>query len=234
MYLSRIQINPARRGGQKLLGSPQAMHAAVLSSFMGDADNRGRVLWRVDRDEHKTWLYVTSSPRPDFSHIVEQAGWSTTQVEEGSTQSGWDVRGYENLLGSLAAGQTWGFRVTANPTRSTRRGGSQTGATPSGIQTAKSQRYGHVTVDQQLEWFTQRTTGWGFSVAERDSVLDVTVHDRRTERFRRGGQTVTIAKATFDGVLTVSDADALRQALVGGMGPAKGYGCGLLTLAPVG
>lgn len=234
MYLSRIQINPARRGGQKLLGSPQAMHAAVLSSFMDDGDSRGRVLWRVDRDEHRTWLYVTSAPRPDFAHIVEQAGWSTTQVEAEGAQSGWDVRSYENLLGSLAEGQTWGFRVTANPTRSTRRGGSQTGATPSGTQTAKSQRYGHVTVDQQLEWFTQRSTGWGFTVAERDGVPDVVVHDRRTERFRRGGQTVTIAKATFDGVLTVSDADALRQALVSGLGPAKGYGCGLLTLAPVG
>ena len=71
MHLSRIQINPARRGGQKLLGSPQAMHAAVLGSFPEAGDERGRVLWRVDRDEHKTWLYVTSRPRPDFAHIVE-------------------------------------------------------------------------------------------------------------------------------------------------------------------
>ncbi len=229
MHLSRIQINPARRGGQKLLGSPQAMHAAVLSAFPDTGDDRGRVLWRIDRDQHKTWLYVTSRPRPDFAHIVEQAGWATTQ-------DGWDVRAYATLLGSLAEGQNWGFRVTANPTRSTRRAGRQTGAAPSGTsaEVEKSKRYGHVTVDQQLDWFAQRTTGWGFTVAERDGVPDVVVHDRRTERFRRGGQTVTIAKATYDGVLTVTDADALRQALVQGLGPAKGYGCGLLTLAPVG
>lgn len=229
MHLSRIQINPARRGGQKLLGSPQAMHAAVLGSFQESGDERGRVLWRVDRDQHKTWLFVVSGPRPDFAHIVEQAGWATTQT-------GWDVRAYQNLLGSLGEGQAWGFRVTANPTRSTRRVGRQTGATPSGTQSPpeKSQRYGHVTVEQQLDWFAARTAGWGFTVTERDGAPDVVVHERRTEKFQRGGQTVTIAKATFDGVLTVTDADALRQSLVAGLGPAKGYGCGLLTLAPVG
>lgn len=228
MHLSRIQINPARRGGQKLLGSPQAMHAAVLSSFPQAGDERGRVLWRVDRDDHKTWLYVTSRPRPDFAHIVEQAGWSTTQ-------DGWDVRPYTNLLSALADGQTWGFRVTANPTRSTRRAGRLTGAAPSGTdgEPIASKRYGHVTVDQQLDWFAQRTAQWGFDVAERDGVQDIVVHDRRTERFQRAGQTVTIAKATFDGVLTVTDAEALRHALIAGLGPAKGYGCGLLTLAPV-
>jgi CRISPR system Cascade subunit CasE len=229
MHLSRIQINPARRGGQKLLGSPQAMHAAVLHSFPQTGDERGRVLWRVDRDQRATWLYVVSGPRPDFAHIVEQAGWATIQT-------GWDVRSYQSLLGSLTDGQTWGFRLTANPARSTRRAGRQTGAPPSGAteEPTRSKRYGHVTVDQQLDWFAQRTTGWGFSVPERDGAPDVLVRDRRTERFQRDGRTVTISKATFDGALTVVDPDALRHALVAGLGPAKGYGCGLLTLAPVG
>ena len=70
MHLSRIQINPARRGGRRLLGSPQAMHAAVLASFPDGEGDRGRVLWRVDRDEHRVWLYVVSRPVPDFGHIV--------------------------------------------------------------------------------------------------------------------------------------------------------------------
>jgi CRISPR system Cascade subunit CasE len=37
----------------------------------------------------------------------------------------------------------------------------------------------------------------------------------------------------FEGRLLITDPDALRAALVTGIGPAKGYGCGLLTLAPV-
>ncbi|QAY71390.1 type I-E CRISPR-associated protein Cas6/Cse3/CasE [Xylanimonas protaetiae] len=210
MYLSRIQINPARRGGRKLLGSPQAMHAAVLASFPQDDAERGRVLWRVDQDAHRSRLYVVSRPAPDFAHIVEQAGWQTTQDT-------WAVRPYGTLLDRLRPGQTWRFRLTANPSR-----------------THEGKRLGHVTVSQQQEWFLSRTKGWGFTVPEHDGVPDVVVHDRRTDRFRRGAGTVTIAKASFDGVLNITDVDALRAALVAGLGPAKGYGCGLLTLAPQG
>ena len=40
--------------------------------------------------------------------------------------------------------------------------------------------------------------------------------------------------AAADGVLDVDDADRLRSALTEGMGRAKGYGCGLMTLRQVG
>ncbi len=42
---------------------------------------------------------------------------------------------------------------------------------------------------------------------------------------------VTLSTAQFDGVLTVVDADRLREALTAGIGRGKAYGCGLMTLA---
>jgi len=57
------------------------------------------------------------------------------------------------------------------------------------------------------------------------------IRGRRTLRFDRQARTVTLATATFEGHLTVEAPEALRAALIGGIGPAKGYGCGLLTLA---
>jgi len=231
MYLSRVQINEQRRGGRKLLGSPQAMHAAVLWAFPQTSEERGRVLWRVDRDKHCRWLYVVSRPAPDFAHIVEQAGWPTTQ-------EGWTVRPYAPLLDRLDAGQTWAFRVTANPTR-TSRATKVVNHIPvlpfpdSAEDVLRPKRYGHVTVEQQLKWLLDRSSKWGFTIQESNGVQDIVVHDRRTERFSRQGAFVTIAKATFDGILTITDPDALRRAMIEGVGPAKGYGCGLLTLAPV-
>jgi CRISPR system Cascade subunit CasE len=210
MHLSRIQINAARRGGRRLLGSPQAMHAAVMASFPDGRDDRGRVLWRVDRDEHRTWLYVVSMPVPDFAHIVEQAGWQTRDDT-------WAVRPYEPLLHRLAPGQLWAFRLTANPSR-----------------THEGKRYGHVTVAQQQEWLLDRAARWGFAVPSGPAGPELVVRERRTEEFRRGPATVTITKATYDGVLEVLEPTALRATLTSGAGPAKGYGCGLLTLAPVG
>jgi len=248
VYLSRVQINPARRGGRKLLGSPQAMHAAVLSAFPQTGADRGRVLWRVDTDPYKQWLYVLSEPEPDFAHIIEQAGWPTTQ-------DGWAVRPYEPLLARLENGQRWAFRLTANPVRSSRAtewvkdsdGQGHFVYPTKSSDNQRSKRHGHLTVDQQLDWLIAprevyanqpplppRAREWGFDIPKTEiGVPDVIIHDRRTERFQRQGKTVTISKATFDGALEITDVEKLRQAMVAGMGPAKAYGCGLLTLAPL-
>lgn len=55
---------------------------------------------------------------------------------------------------------------------------------------------------------------------------------REILRFRRQRSTVTLAVTQVDGVIQIQDADAARLTLVQGIGPAKSYGCGLMTLAP--
>lgn len=218
MYLSRFEINSARRGAYKLLSSPQAMHAAVLAGFPHGSTGAGagRVLWRVDQSDTQALLYIVSPGRPDLTHLVEQAGWPST--------TGWDTRDYDGVLESLSAGQSWAFRLRANPTKSVR--------LPDKPQ--RSQRVGHVTVKQQEQWLLDRAERCGFAVssAENDG-LRLAIVGRRVASFDRQGRTVTLSTATYDGQLDVVDPAALRAALVNGIGPAKGYGCGLLTLASV-
>ena len=79
MYLTKCEINPARRDARKLLGSPQAMHAAVMAAFpRAVTAEEGRALWRLDEVRAGTYLYVVSPWKPDLTHVVEQAGWPTT------------------------------------------------------------------------------------------------------------------------------------------------------------
>ena len=49
----------------------------------------------------------------------------------------------------------------------------------------------------------------------------------------RGGKSVTVAGTLFDGSLQVVDADRFRVAIQDGIGPAKAYGFGLLSIAPI-
>ena len=75
-YFSRFMINPQRRGAWKLLRSPQAMHAAVMATLPPDTDySESRILWRLDEFQHAPVLYMLSPEEPDFSALVEQAGW---------------------------------------------------------------------------------------------------------------------------------------------------------------
>jgi CRISPR system Cascade subunit CasE len=216
MHLARFQINPARRGAHKLLGSPQAMHAAVLASFppsvTAAADHR--VLWRVDRMQHDVVLYVLSPERPDFTHLVEQAGWPTSDGEA------WQVRPYDGLLSRITDGSRWRFRLRANPVKAAR-------DTAEG---GRSKRVPHVTVAQQAEWLVSRADRLGFEIPCYEGVPLVEVTERDRRAFGRGGGTVTLATAQFDGTLEVRDAEVFRRTLVSGIGRAKAYGCGLMTI----
>jgi CRISPR system Cascade subunit CasE len=221
MFLTRFQINPARRGARKLLSSPQAMHAAVRAAFAAPEDHERagtRTLWRLDTPATAAvHLYIVSPGRPDLTHLIEQAGWPTTQT--------WDTRDYDPLLHSLRAGQHWAFRLTANPTHS-------------GRKTADSkdtQRFAYLREEEQAGWLVGRAARHGFTLAtQQDGQPNLRLHRRQTQTFKRGMHAVTLTTVTYDGVLQVTDADAFRTALTSGIGHARAYGCGMLTLAAAG
>src|SRR4051812_11842972 len=134
MYLSRFDINTARRAARELLSSPHKLHGAVSAAFppeRAQPGEDGRVLWRLDTYPHQVTLYLVSPHRPDLTHLVESVGWPATH--------GWDTREYAPLLDRLRVGDRWAFRLTANPVRSIRTDEAANG----------SQRVGHVTVAQQ-------------------------------------------------------------------------------------
>ncbi len=215
MHLTRFEINPARREARTLLASPQRVHAAVLAGFpeSRDADDHGRVLWRLDEGRHDVVLFVVSPGKPDLTHLVESVG---------RPAYGWQTREYGPFLDRLAVGDRWAFRLLANPVHNTRPADG----------TGRGKRLAHVTAAQQTDWFLRQAQRHGFGVPEGSAgEPDMSVRSRRTVRFARQQRTVTIASAVFEGHLCVEDPVALRAALVGGIGPAKGYGCGLLTLA---
>lgn len=219
MFLTRFQINPARRNARRLLASPHAMHAAVRGAFPDAADYERadtRTLWRLDTPAPTTvHLYIVSPGRPDLTHLVEQAGWPTTDT--------WVTRDYSGLLASLRASQEWAFRLTANPTHSGRKTADA----------KETQRFGHLREPEQVEWLIRRTEQHGFALAtQADGSPNLRLHRRHTQSFKRGMGTVTLTTATYDGILHITDADAFRRALTHGIGHAKAYGCGLLTLAP--
>ncbi|MBB4933306.1 CRISPR system Cascade subunit CasE [Lipingzhangella halophila] len=241
MYLTRFRLNTARSGTRKLLSSPQAMHAAVLAGFpdlLPSDSDAPRVLWRVDRvSAAEVFLYVVSSGRPDYTHLVEQAGWP-------AAGTGWQTGEYAPFLEKLAAGDVWRFRLTANPVHSVRtKDGQETKVTA------------HVTWRHQADWLLQRQEAAGFRVArkpdgeeapegqetpDRYAQYELMVHDQRRLEFSKGKRNgsgkatrVRVNTATFDGRLEVTDPEALRRTLTAGLGRAKAYGCGLMTLAPV-
>ena len=230
MYISRIPLNAARRGAAELMASPYKMHAAVEHAFppaLGEAPAasgaEGRILWRLDAlpgNSASVWLYVVSPARPDFTHVCEQAGWPTTGT--------WETKDYAPVLERLAPGQQWAFRLKANPARKV---ACDRGREPHVDVVGTIQ--GHVTEDQQRAWLLSRCEGHGFRVAcDADGTPLVRVSQRQKTTFAHRDGKVTLTTAVYDGLLVVTDARLFREVLCQGIGRAKGFGCGLLTIAP--
>lgn len=218
MFLTRFRMNPQRRGSVRLIASPQRMHATVLSAFPPDRAEspQGRVLWRLDTPSRHEWnLFVVSPARPSMEQLQDECGWSQEQS--------WQIADYGPFLEALAAGQRWAFRLTANPVRAV-----------AGERDTRGKVVPHVTAEQQRGWLLERADRHGFSL-EGDLAEQVLVTRRERDSFERGRgerrQRATVSRAQFDGLLEVTDPELLRTSLTQGIGRAKAYGCGLLTLA---
>ena len=205
MYLSRIRINTGRKDNWKLLGSPQVIHASVEGCFT-DADQT-RKLWRLDYFRGQPYLLLLSQERPDFSRFVAQFGYYDDTGE---------VREYQHMLDCLQNGGKYRFRLCANPVYSLKRPDGERGRVVP-----------HVTVEQQEEWLEKQSEKKGFSL---DTFVIV---QRELKKFTRQKKYVTLHTATYEGILTIGDVAIFRDALTQGIGRAKSYGCGLLTLARV-
>jgi CRISPR system Cascade subunit CasE len=185
-------------------------------------------------------LYIVSPDAPSLVGLDEQIGWPDLPPQ-------WKTRDYGPLLNSIRNGQTYQFRLVANPVVSRRAIRAERGS---------SKRLPHLTTLQQASWLvgkeayaeagvdlpdfiaqadSTRAERSGFEVCrvDDDGSLQLVVSDSKVVKFPQGAsrRTITLATVRYDGILRVTDADRLRHALTFGMGHGKGFGCGLLTLA---
>ncbi|MBS3976179.1 MAG: type I-E CRISPR-associated protein Cas6/Cse3/CasE [Syntrophomonadaceae bacterium] len=212
MYLSRIPLNVKRRDTMQALASPHVFHSEVELSFQRRMDDEHkRMLWRVDYFGEMCYLLVLTADLPEFNHIANKFGYGQ-----------WEHKNYNPLLARLEQGQFWRFRLRANPVHSS--------FAEKNEKSNRGKVFAHVTQQQQKQWLTDRAQAYGFSLQE--NAFDV-VHTEWKKFYKTKGKShgITLRIADFEGILTISDIDSFRNALIHGIGRAKAYGCGLLTLA---
>lgn len=86
------------------------------------------------------------------------------------------------------------------------------------------------------KWLQARAARCGFALAPRagspapyEMQLETSGY-RQHEFHTRGRAPIKVTTVDFDGVLEVTDATAFLASLSSGIGPAKGFGCGLLLI----
>ena len=209
MYLSRVELQLDRRETMLALSQQQLMHGAVERCFSGGRERR---LWRVDWLESHCYLLVLSHEPPEFTALWAQFGPSDEKAH-------WETKDYSTLLSKLKNGQIWHFRLKANPVHS---------ITSEQTDAKRGKVTAHVTTAQQKQWLLSRTESLGITLREEE--FDVT-HTQWYSFDKGDRQRVTLRTASFEGVLTLTDTQKFTEAMLSGVGRAKAYGCGLLTIS---
>ena len=216
MYLSQLILNPRSRQAQRALNNPYQVHQLVMRGFPDDFKReKAQVLHRLETRDGAVVLIVQSVIEPDWSAIDPAYLVPTGPYDLLPNPAVKAV----NL--PLRAGQILSFRLRANPSVKKRR--------PQGQEKSRhSNRVPLVREEKQLEWLQKRAAVGGFRL-----LRAVVTQSQRQKAWKKGEKDpITLYTVQFDGHLRVEQPDKLLQAVQTGIGPAKAFGCGLLSLAP--
>lgn len=223
MYLSRVILNPDHPEVSRVVGNPYRLHQLLWRAFPHrEEGGAGRVLFRLEsqRSIPAPVVLVQSDRMPD-----------------------WEALPGELLLGAehrafgprFVVGQRLRFRLRANPTRrvSAKKADDK-------LAGKRVQLFGE---EQLVDWLRRQGGRHGFDVlACRVSSVEIQRSWKPKDKAadapkgkaeEANGREIRHQAVTFDGLLQVTDPAAFLAALASGIGPAKGFGCGLLSVARV-
>lgn len=203
MFLSKIELNPRCKQVQAELRDPYQMHRTLSKAF---GDDNG------DYKDARCLFRVDESNEGRSICLLMQSkvqpNWEswTTAPEYQITEP--KVKEFKPVL---KAGQRLVFKLRANPT--VKRDGK---------------RLGIYTEPERLAWLERKGETNGFRVLEANIASDGKQKSRTTN-----GSSTAFSAAIFNGILEITDVEKFMEALSNGIGSAKGFGFGLLSVARV-
>jgi CRISPR system Cascade subunit CasE len=202
MHLTRLILDPRSAQARRDLADAYDMHRTLSRAFVtGDAEQPSRFLWRLERDTNP-WTHPTVLVQSRYA-----GEWGVLQSLPGYLQKPVESKVVE--LDRCVQVGGYRFRLMANP-----------------AVTRLGKRYGLMAEEVQLEWLKRQGVRHGFAV----KAAVVSASDLLESKRKPGGN-ITVQQVCFDGLLEVLEPSNVRKALQDGIGPAKAFGCGLLSLA---
>lgn len=213
MYLSKVRLNTLDRNHLAILADCYASHRLV-SSACGSYKNGTRVLFRPEvPDGHVAPLLVQSEYEPDWDRAADEL---SITLEADSKPFAFP---------EPAKGARLRFRLRANPVK-TIRGGTEEATDRHGR--PKRIRVPLKREEEQLAWLERKLATAGATLEGAFIQKEGEVNGRK----RRAAAPITFYGVRFDGSFIVQDPPSVVNAVRYGIGPAKGFGFGLLSVAP--
>jgi len=217
LYLSSIPVETGNDPnklwpGKRWIRNPYRIHQRLQMAF--DGKPNPRVLFRIEGPVPtsrglRPRILVQSQQPPDWDAAFGNAPFLVipNQIQ---------VKPYKP---QFRQGQTFAFRLRANPTFKKKQPGSKQG-----------KRLGIMSPEGKHQWFQRKAQQNGFKPIQYRIIPEGLQRSRRSKL--KDPNPHTHLAATFTGILQVTDPHTFTLAIANGIGTAKAYGFGLLSLAP--
>ena len=226
MYLSRIRLHPEagkRPQFWKIMSDPYHIHTVIWGLFSHGNEQPRSFLYRIDIRNGIHTIYTVSS-------IVPRDDWDIWSIE---------AKPYNP---TLRKDQHLQFMLRANPIRSKRDAQGKQHRHDVVMEAKAWLKKSECPRDQwpseaelvQKEggaWLQTRAEKHGFAI----NPMAIRAEGYNQHSFMKlaGQDPVRFSTIDFTGSLTVTDPERFLKMLNTGIGPAKGFGCGLMLVKPI-
>lgn len=204
MWLSKLVLNPRSKAARRDLANPYEMHR-TLSWAVAEAlrARRERLLWRMEPVRFGSpVVLVQTLTKPDWTQVF------TRFPDYGEL----DPTSPKLFQPAFVPGQILRFRLRANP-----------------VVKRLEKRHALRGWEEKIAWLERKLAAAGAEVLQA-----VITEERRVQAEKPGkehNRPIIFYAVLYEGFLRVTDPPRLETALAQGIGPAKGLGMGLLSLA---
>lgn len=220
MMLSQLLLNSMNRAVRQALTDPHELHVHVMSLFPSGIGPSPRAacgaLHRLESSErlNTLTLLVQSNTRPDVSRLPDLF------LDPRAAGEAFSVSDMTPILDAMVHRGRFRFRLRANATRCIDSKSTADGTKRRGRRVPVRDEGG------RAAWIRTRLSSHGM-----DLLGECIIRPESAVTARVGQQTRTHQGCTYDGWLEIAEPELARVALANGIGPAKAYGFGLLSLA---
>jgi CRISPR system Cascade subunit CasE len=208
MYLNRLTLNPRNPGARRDMAQPYELHRTLMRGLEHAPDGE-RLLFRIEPERGPggpVVLVQSDTMQPDWASLLENAYLLRAD-------------GPKPFSPALRVGQRLRFRLTANPVKK--------------VDGKRIPLIFDQHEDEQVktywDWLHRQAERCGFSVLTAQDAPFRTASNRQERKDYEKHQIPHFC-VRFDGVLEVLDPERVVQAVKQGIGPAKPFVFGLLSL----
>lgn len=223
MYFSRIILQEDAQNASdfwRVFRDTYSLHKSIWQLFAGHSDRKRDFIYRLDQDGKRPLIYTVSQRKPDMSlglwHI--------------------ETKEYEP---KIRTGMQLAFMLRVNPVR-TKRDEKGKQHRHDVVMEAKTRLKEHSTKQNErntmatlvqeegYNWLMARAEKLGFALTP----IQIRVDGYQQHRFfkRKGSRSIQFSTLDFNGLIIVIDPELFIKTLYRGIGPAKGFGCGMMMV----